>query len=447
MDVTMQRWKEICEVILVSESVEEFQFNTWIDPISRVEFHGDTLFIWAPSPIAVNNLNKNYAAIIKEAAFRVMNKEYNVVVLDPLVAVAPKDGKNPTDEKNLVPKKDYYLNPKYNFRTFVVGNSNKLAHAYALMVAENPGDSTANPLFIYGGTGLGKTHLSQAIAQFMLEKNSDTKIMYVAAETYTNEYIRSLQNKTTERFRDKYRNVDILIIDDIQFIVGKEATIAEFFHTFSELHAKNKQIVITSDRFPKHLKGMDERLVGRFLSGLTCDVTKPDVETRFAILKNNCLAEGINISDDVLVFISEKIRSNVRELEGALNKVITYCKLEQKPVTLPMAELLLKDYVFAESDKEDLTYDKIISTVAEYFAVTVEDILSPKKIKNIATARQVAMFISFNKVKNTNVTAVARAFERDHSTISHAVQKITASIEKHEEIETVIQDIIQKLSE
>lgn len=447
MDVTEQRWKEICEAILVSESIEEFQFNTWIDPISRVEFHNDTLFIWAPSPIAIKNLEKNYAAIIKEAVFRVMNREYNIVVLDPRVAVAPKDGKKPDSEKSLEPKKDYYLNPKYNFRTFVVGNSNKLAHAYALMVAENPGDSTANPLFIYGGTGLGKTHLSQSIAQFMLEKNSDAKIMYVAAETYTNEYIRSLQNKTTERFRDKYRNVDLLIIDDIQFIVGKEATIAEFFHTFSELHSKNKQIVITSDRFPKYLKGMDERLVGRFMSGLTCDVTKPDTETRIAILKNNCLAENINLSEDILIFIAEKIRSNVRELEGALNKVITFCKLEQKPITLPMVELLLKDYVFAESDKEDLTHQKIKETVADYFGVTVEDIMSPKKIKNIATARQVAMFICFNKVKNTNVTAVAKEFERDHSTISHAVQKITAAIEKHEEVETVISDIMSKLTE
>lgn len=446
MDVTEKRWKEICEVILISESIEEFQFNTWIEPISRVEFHGNTLFIWAPSPLAINNLKKNYEGIIKEAVYRVMNREYNIVILDPRVAIAPKEDEvqnlNP-----LEPKKDYILNPKYNFRTFVVGNSNKLAHAYSLMVAENPGDSTANPLFIYGGTGLGKTHLSQAVAHFMLEKNCDTKVMYVAAETYTNEYIRSLQNQTTDRFRDKYRNVDILIIDDIQFIVGKEATITEFFNTFNELHSKNKQIIITSDRAPRSLKGMDERLVGRFLSGLPCDVTKPDMETRIAILKKNPLTEEANLSEDVINYIADKIRSNVRELEGALKKVVTYSKLENAPITIPVLDEILKEYIFSESDKEDLTYEKIIETVADYFAVSVEDIMSQKKVKNIATARQVAMFISFNKVKNTNVTAVARAFERDHSTISHAVQKITSAIDKHDEIETVIQDILQKLSE
>lgn len=447
MDVTQQRWKEICEAIVVSESIEDYQFTTWIEPVSRVEFKGNTLFIWAPSPLAVNNLKKNYAGVIKEAVFRVMNKEYNIVFLDPRVAIAPKEDEVSEFDKSLEPKKDYILNPKYNFRTFVVGNSNKLAHAYALMVAENPGESNANPLFIYGGTGLGKTHLSQSVAHFMLERKSDTKIMYVAAETYTNEYIRSLQNKTTDRFRDKYRNVDLLIIDDIQFIVGKEATIAEFFHTFSELHSKNKQIIITSDRAPKFLKGMDERLVGRFLSGLTCDVTKPDMETRIAILKNNSKAEQVDFGEDILNYIAEKIHSNVRELEGALNKVITYSKLEQKPITLPVLEELLKDYIFAESDKEDLTYDKVKETVAEYFGVTVDDIMSQKKVKNIATARQVAMFISFNKVKNTNVTAVAREFKRDHATISYAVRKMTTAIEKHEEIETVVQDIMQKLTE
>jgi len=444
MDLTMERWKEICDMLLSSGSIEKFQFDTWIEPVSRVEFHSDSLFIWAPSPLAVNNLKKNYVGIIKEAAYRVMNREYNVVILDPSVAIAPKDG---VAEDPLEPKKDYILNPKYNFRTFVVGNSNKLAHAYALMVAENPGDSSANPLFIHGGTGLGKTHLSQAIAHFMLERNSEAKIMYVAAENYTNEYIRSLQNKTTDRFRDKYRNVDILIIDDIQFIAGKEATISEFFHTFCDLHARNKQIVITSDRAPKNLHAMDERLVGRFLSGLPCDITKPDMETRIAILKNDPRSKEFNLSEEVINYIAEKIRSNVRELEGALNKVITYCKLEKKPVTLPMLEVILKDYVFAESDKEDLTYDKVKNTVADYFGVTIDDIMSEKRVKNIATARQVAMFISFNKVRGSNVTAVAREFSRNHATISHAVRKMTTSIEKHEEIETVIHDIMQKLTE
>ena len=447
MEISLKKWEDICNTILLSESIEKFQFDTWIDPVSRVLFKGNTLYIWAPSPLAVRPLEKNYISIIKEAVFSVMNKEYDIVILDPNDDVPAHEGKKPQEEKKLIPKKDFYLNPKYTFRTFVVGSSNKLAQAYSLMVAESPGDATANPLFIYGGAGLGKTHLSQAIAHFIQEKNADSKIMYISAESYTNEFIKSLQNNTTERFRDKFRNVDLLIVDDIQFISGKEATVTEFFQTFNELYSKNKQIVLTSDRFPKQLKGIDERLVSRFISGITCDITKPDMETRIAILKNNCLAEGVILGEEVISYIAEKIKSNIRELEGALNKIILFSKMNSKPVTLPVAEKLLKDYIFAESDKENFTYNRIKQEVASYFDVTVEDIMSTKKVKNIATARQVAMFIAFNKVKNTNVTTVAREFERDHSTISHALQKIENSIMEKDETAAAVQDIISKLTD
>ncbi|MBR4030789.1 MAG: chromosomal replication initiator protein DnaA [Clostridia bacterium] len=446
MEIAMKKWEDICAVIISSEMVEKFQFDTWIDPISRVSFREDTLYVWAPSPVTVRVLENNYTAIIKEATFKVMKKEYDVVILDPSDEIPVKKDVVPAS-KILEPRSDTVLNPKYTFRTFVVGSSNKLAHAYALMVAECPGDANANPLFLYGGAGLGKTHLSQAIGHFMRDKNKDANIIYVAAETYTNEYIHSLQHKTTERFRDKYRNADLLIVDDIQFISGKKETTTEFFQLFNELLMKNKQVVLTSDRFPKQLQNIEERLVSRFISGITCDITKPDFETRLAILQNNCAAEQVKLSPEIIQFIAEKIKSNVRELEGALNKIIKYLKFNDEEITLSKVELLLKDYVFTESDKEDLTYDKIKEEVATYFGISVEDIMSSKKVKNIALARQIAMFIAFNKVKNTNVTAVAREFERDHSTISHAVQKINNAMNTDEEIATTVQDIISKLTD
>ncbi len=447
MEIAMKKWEDICNLIVTSEMVEKFQFDTWIDPISRVQFKEDTLYVWAPSPVTVRVLENNYTAIIKEATFRILKKEYDVVILAPSDEIPATKGDMPKS-KELEPRAESILNPKYTFRTFVVGSSNKLAHAYALMVAECPGEVNANPLFIYGGAGLGKTHLSQAIGHFMRDKNKDANVIYVAAETYTNEYIHSLQHKTTERFRDKYRNADLLIVDDIQFISGKKETTTEFFQLFNELLSKNKQVVLTSDRFPKQLQNIEERLVSRFISGITCDITKPDFETRLAILQNQCAAEQVSLNPEVIQYIAEKIKSNVRELQGALNKIIKYMKFNEKEIiTLSKVEVLLKDYVFSESDKEDLTYDKIKEEVASYFGITVDDIMSTKKIKNISHARQVAMFIAFNKVKKANVMSVAREFKRDHSTISHAVQKINNLMSGDDETATTVQDIISKLTD
>lgn len=446
MDFSQKKWEEICEMIQCSDMLQPFQYDTWIAPIERVYFREKTLYIWAPSPIAVKAIENSYVSIIKEYVYKATKKDYEIRVLAPTEEMPASEGAAPQKEQNQIEEKNYNLNPKYTFNTFVVGSSNKLAHAYSLSVAEVPGERTYNPLFIYGGAGLGKTHLSQAIGHFMHERNGRANIIYVAAETYTNEYIKSLQTKTTERFREKYRNADLLIVDDIQFISGKEATITEFFHTFNELYQKNKQIVLTSDRPPKQLKNIDERLVSRFNCGITCDITKPDYETRFAILKNNCSAAGVTLDDDIYAFIAKNVKSNVRELEGALNRIIVYEKLKIEPLTLSVAERILKDFVFTESDK-NLTYDMIKQEVAAYFGIETEDIMGKKKVKNIVTARQIAMFIAFNKVKNTNVTTVAREFERDHSTISHAVEKINAAMGEDEEISTAVRDIISKLTD
>lgn len=447
MEYDQKKWEDITEMIRLSNILQSFQFDTWIATIERVHFKEKTLFIWAPSPIAVKILNKQYLDIIKEYVYKATKKEYEICILEPNAEMPAADGVS-SEKKAVQPAQvqDSNLNPKYTFSTFVVGSSNKLAHAYSLSVAEVPGERTYNPLFIYGGAGLGKTHLSQAIGHFMRERNGTANIIYVAAETYTNEYIKSLQNKTTERFREKYRNADLLIVDDIQFISGKEATITEFFHTFNDLYQKNKQIVLTSDRPPKQLKNIDERLVSRFNCGITCDITKPDYETRFAILKNNCAAAGVTLDDEIYEFIAKKVKSNVRELEGALNRIIVYEKLKIEPLTLTVAERILKDFVFTESDK-NLTYAMIKQEVANYFGIEIEDIMGKKKVKNIVTARQIAMFIAFNKVKNTNVTTVAREFERDHSTISHAVEKISAAMGEDEEISTAVRDIISKLTD
>ncbi|MBQ2967481.1 MAG: chromosomal replication initiator protein DnaA [Clostridia bacterium] len=446
MDFNDKTWSEIKQQISESDIIKSFQYETWIRPIERVCFKDKILYIWAPSPVAVKAIQNNYTEIIRDYASRVTNKLYEIHVLDPNenlpASDAPALHQNPAN--NLY--KESNLNPKYTFDKFVVGSSNKMAHAYSLLVAEMPGSQGYNPLFIYGGPGLGKTHLSQAIGHFMKTNNPSANIIYVPAETYTNEYIRSLQNRTTEQFREKYRKADLLIVDDIQFISGKEATITEFFHTFNELYQNNKQIVLTSDRAPKKIQNIDERLVSRFMSGMTCDITKPDYETRYAILKNNSAAADVVLTNEVIHYIAEHVKSNVRELEGALNKIVAYEKLKIEPVTMEVAERILQDYIFSELDK-NITHDVVKEEVAEYFGITVDDIMSDKKVKNIAEARQVAMFISFNKVKNTNVTLVAKEYGKHHSTISHAVEKINHLMGKDEEISSAVRDIISKLTE
>ena len=367
------------------------------------------------------------------------------------------------------------LNPKYTFDSFVVGANNNLAHAASLAVAESPGE-IYNPLFIYGGVGLGKTHLMQSIANFILKNNPKAKILYVTSEKFTNELIDAIRNKnniSTTEFREKYRNNDVLLIDDIQFIIGKESTQEEFFHTFNALYEAKKQIIISSDRPPKEIETLEERLRSRFEWGLTVDIQPPDYETRMAILRKKEELEGYNIDNEVIKYIASNVKSNIRELEGAFNKVVAYAKLEKKEVTLELAEQALKDIVAPNENKQitadyiismvaehfnvstadlcgnkrssitEVTPELIIKVVSEHFGITPGDIVAQKRSKELVFARQIAMYLCGN-MTNESLQNIGKALGgRDHTTIIHGTKKIVSTLEKDETLRNTI-DILKK---
>lgn len=337
-----------------------------------------------------------------------------------------------------------YLNPKYTFDTFVVGHGNRFAHAAALAVAEAPAKAY-NPLFIYGGVGLGKTHLMQAIAHFVIRSIRAAKILYVTSEKFTNDMINSISSNTMEAFRTKYRSVDLLMIDDIQFLAGKDRTKEEFFHTFNTLHGASKQIVISSDRPPKEIPTLEERLWSRFEWGLIADIQPPDLETRIAILKKKSGLEELAIPQDVLTLIATKMVSNIRELEGALIKVIAYASLTGEEVTLSLAESILKDIMSPSKDRTYVDIDLIKKVTAEYYSIRIEEMTAKTRTREIATARQVAMYLA-RKMTSASLPKIGEEFGgRDHTTVMHANDKITEGLKNNPEIEEAVRAISENI--
>ena len=339
------------------------------------------------------------------------------------------------------------LNPKYTFDTFVVGNNNKFAHAAALAVAESPG-KMYNPLFIHGGAGLGKTHLMLAIAHFILEENPDKRVLYVTSETFTNELIEAIRNgnnTATTKFREKYRSVDVLLIDDIQFIIGKEATQEEFFHTFNDLHGKKKQIIISSDKPPKDIETLEARLRSRFEWGLIADISSPDFETRMAILHKKEETDGYDIDNEVIKYIAMNIKSNIRELEGALNKLVALSNLENREITVKLAEEALKD-IISPDEKKEVTPAFIISTVAEHFHVSVDDIRSNKRNTEIVVPRQIAMYLCSNLTSVGLKKIGSEMGGRDHSTVLHGSKKISSELKTSEDMRKTIEILKKKIN-
>ena len=340
------------------------------------------------------------------------------------------------------------LNPKYTFDTFVVGSNNKFAHAASLAVAESPGE-IYNPLFLYGGVGLGKTHLMHSIAHFILQKNPSSRILYVTSEEFTNEVIEAIRNSNNTamtKFREKYRNIDVLLIDDVQFIIGKESTQEEFFHTFNSLHSAKKQIIISSDKPPKDMEILEERFRSRFEWGLIADITLPDYETRMAILHKKEEMDGYDINEEVIKYIANNIKSNIRELEGAINKVMAFAKLEKKEVTLELAEQALKD-IISPDEKKVITPDYIISMVAEHFDVTVDDLCGNKRNSKIVTPRQIAMYLC-REIISTPLKSIGKCLgNRDHTTIMHGIDKIEKEINNDENLKNTIETLKKKIEE
>lgn len=335
------------------------------------------------------------------------------------------------------------LNPKYTFDNFIVGGSNSLAHAAALAVAENPGHSY-NPLFVYGGVGLGKTHLIQAIAHAILEKEPSTSIVYITTEQFMNDFIDSVKQGKASDFKHVFRNADMLLIDDIQFIAGKEATQEEFFHTFNTLYQKNKQIILTSDRLPKAIPTLEARLSSRFECGLVVDVNPPDVETRCAIIKSKCEEHNFELDDKTIVFMAQSIASNIREIEGALNRLIAYCNLNKTTPNEETIKKVLEQFITSAPQKA-VNHGKIIKTVAAYYGISIDEIVGTKRNKELVYPRQVSMYLIRSEL-NTSFPLIGKEFGgKDHTTIMHACDKIEKEISKNEALQKDISTLKERI--
>lgn len=429
-------WEKSLE--LLKDEVTEISYNTWIKTITPVDVDQNTILLGAPADFHRDLLESRYNYLIQQTIKKATNRNFDIRFIVPSSESAIESTKawqGGEDENQL----SSVLNPKYTFDTFVIGSSNQLAHAASLAVAEAPAKSY-NPLFIYGGVGLGKTHLMHAIGHYISSKNKATKINYVSSEKFTNELINAIRDDKNESFRNRYRNIDILLIDDIQFIAGKERTQEEFFHTFNALYESNKQIIISSDKPPREIATLEERLRSRFEWGLQADIQPPDFETRIAILKKKAQAENFEIPDEVYAFIADNIESNIRELEGALIRVIAFSSLVKSEITIDLAKETLKDILVANKSRI-INSELIIDVVARHFSIKPEDFKSKKRNREIAFPRQIAMFLTRDL---TDMSLPQIGFEfggRDHTTVMHAVSKISAELETSYEIRRAIEEL------
>ena len=398
MDKVMEKWNEILQMVKEEHGLTDVSFNTWIKPLEVFAIDGNTLYILVPSEqMGLSYINKKYYLPLKVAIGEVTGIEYDIqfILPDQAQSLKFKNNDTPQLEPQTPVKGDHSnLNPNYTFDTFVVGNNNRFAHSASLAVAESPGEAY-NPLYIYGGPGLGKTHLMHSIGHFIIDQNPDTKVLYVTSEEFTNEVIESIRNGNSSamtKFRDKYRTVDVLMIDDIQFIIGKESTQEEFFHTFNTLQTQGKQIILTSDKPPKEMETLEERIRSRFEWGLMADIGTPDYETRMAILRKKAETDSFDIDDDILNYIASNISSNIRELEGALNKLLAFHNLEHTHITMDIAERELSNIITPDKPRE-ITAQLIIEVVSEHFHISVDQMISKTRSSEIARPRQIAMYL------------------------------------------------------
>ncbi len=438
-------WNKILDILIKEQDITQVAVKTWIEPlvIQSVTENTITFFVSRGARGIEFIKHKYYDVILSMAIEQVTGKQFEIAFTDSPAPETQVQEKSAPKHTSSVPS-EYIgnLNPRYTFDTFVVGPTNKMAHAVSVAVAESPGGSY-NPLFLYGGAGLGKTHLMHSIAHHIINNRKDLRVLYVTSEKFTNELIDSLKHDKNKEFRDKYRNIDVLLIDDIQFIIGKESTQEEFFHTFNELHEAKKQIVISSDKHPREISTLEERLRSRFEWGITADIQPPDYETKMAILKKRAELENLEIDTGVMQYVATNITSNIRELEGALNKICVFANLEKRPVTLDLAEEALKDTI--ETQKE-ITPEFIMEMVAEHYNITVNDILSRKKNKEIANPRQICMYL-IRKYTNCSLQIIGKIMgNRDHSTILHGHEKILDLLSKDENLKANVDILVKKLN-
>ena len=437
-----EKWNDILEFMKTEYDITNVAYRTWLLPLAVHSVTGNTIIISIDDSktgaFAIDFIKNKYGQFLKTAIEEMLDQEFDIQYV--LLSNAPKD----TPPSKAKPTSASGLNPKYTFDTFVIGNNNKFAHAASLAVADSPGEGY-NPLFIYGGVGLGKTHLMHSVGHYILERNPDAKVMYVTSEKFMNELIQSIRNKTTEEFRDKYRNNDVLMIDDIQFISGKEGTQEEFFHTFNALHEAKKQIIIASDRPPKEIKTLEERLCSRFEWGIIADIQSPDYETRMAILNKKALADGITIDPHILEYIASNVKSNIRELEGSLNKLIALSRLKKKEITMDLATEAIQEYVNTDAG-HTVTLTYVVDIVADHFNLTAQEIYSKNRSNKIAYPRQIAMYMC-RKHLGMSLADIGKSIGgKDHTTVMHALKKIEEDLKTDSSLQNVLDVLVKKLN-
>jgi chromosomal replication initiator protein len=434
----------------LSKRLKKQSFCTWLKATRGLPSPDGAIRVAVPNRFVADWLEEHYLDMIKEAVREVSQRDLDLAfhVSKDSLDYHPQitmDFERPslTIHSGGDMPGEMGLNPKYVFDNFVVGDSNQFAHAAALAVAEAPGRTKFNPLYIYGGVGLGKTHLVQAIGHFARETFEAVKVLYVTSEKFTNDFINSLTSNTTQDFVNHYRNVDILLLDDIQFFAGKESTQVQFFHTFNVLYQNGKQIVLTSDRPPREIKGVEERLLSRFQQGLVTDIQPPDLETRIAILNKKTESDGIIIPPDVAAFIADNITSNIRELEGSLIRLLAYASLNSKEISVDLAKEVLKDVI--RNGSREVTMQQIQRKVASAYNLHIDSLCSKRKTQEIALARQVAMYLSRSLTKSS-LKAIGLHFGgRDHSTVIHACTQVAENIKRDHNFKLKVDEIINSL--
>lgn len=458
LELIQSKWNEILETIQRDFEITDVSFKTWLLPLKLHSLNNNIIYILVSdnNDYGLKFIRNRYYQLFKVTINEMFESNYEIEFITPkqIDSLSSEDTSISNNKEDISQKDDLLnsrileanLNPKYTFDTFVVGASNNFAHAYALAVAESPAE-IVNPLFIYGGVGLGKTHLMHAIANFILKKDDNAKVLCVTSEVFTNELINAIRDdkqSAVNEFRQKYRNIDVLLVDDIQFIIGKDRSQEEFFHTFNTLYEAKKQIIITSDKPPKEMKTLEERLRSRFECGLTVDISSPDYETKMAILRKKADFEGYNLDDSILQYIAANIQSNIRELEGALTKVVAFSKISPQKVDVEFAKEVLRDIISPNANRV-ITPELIIKTVSEHFNISPTVIASKAKSQEVVFPRHIAMYLCRSMTDVSLQTIGSLLGGRDHSTILHGYDKISKDIETNESIRNTVDTLKKKL--
>jgi len=429
-------WQKACQ--LMHAEMSDVTYSTWIErALKPLDIRGDQYFVKAETDFYHQFVVPRYSALISSALCQASGKELRLNILTPSQATQFRDG------AALVVKPAPQLNARYTFESFVVGSGNRFAHAASLAVAQSPADAY-NPLFIYGGVGLGKTHLMHAIGHYILQEKPETRLEYVTSETFTIELVTAIQTNRNVQFREKYRSVDVLLIDDIQFIAGRDSTQEEFFHTFNALFGAGKQIIISSDRPPKEIAHLEERLRSRFLSGLIADIQRPDLDTRCAILRSKAREESIQVGEDVVQMIAQNVDSNIRELEGSLTRLQAYSSLSGKEISLSLAQEALKE-IISEHQPRSVTCQDVLDAVSTYYDIQAEDLKGPRRSRSVTVPRQIIMYLS-RKLTEASLPQIGDMLGgRDHSTVLHGCAKIESLMQESPPIKAAVSDLSKLL--